>query len=186
MTERVERRRGLKKLKWKVRSQRRKSKNQRGRGGRPGILRHLPYHRRVSIKISCMVGQFLKEQAYIDLDSPINVISRLNYYWIMSGGNFTYECDFVIVKDTTSVIDRYLRGMVLGKPFVKETGFKHIDFEEIKTDCIPPFVIEGNDDDHEKAHYSYSLNLGHAYKRDESMTKAIKCLIKMKSRKAEG
>ncbi|GJR55240.1 hypothetical protein Tco_1405761 [Tanacetum coccineum] len=36
--------------------------------------------------------------------------------------NFTYECDFVIVKDTTSVIDHYLGGMVLGKPFVKESG----------------------------------------------------------------
>ncbi|GJU67252.1 ribosomal protein L16 [Tanacetum coccineum] len=37
-------------------------------------------------------------------------------------GNFTYECDFVIVEDITSVIDHYLGGMVLGKPFVKETG----------------------------------------------------------------
>ncbi|GKE38886.1 hypothetical protein Tco_1462291, partial [Tanacetum coccineum] len=96
-------------------------------------------------------------------------------------GNFTYECDFVVVEDTTSVIDHYLGGMVLGKPFVKETGlvynkeegtvifkkgnekvifkmphkmerFKHIDFEEMKTDFIPPFVIEGNDDDHEKTY----------------------------------
>ncbi|GJU88884.1 hypothetical protein Tco_1301307 [Tanacetum coccineum] len=37
-------------------------------------------------------------------------------------GNFTYECDFVIVEDTTSVIDHYLGGMVLGKPFVRESG----------------------------------------------------------------
>ncbi|GJW95272.1 hypothetical protein Tco_0174944 [Tanacetum coccineum] len=66
---------------------------------------------------------------------------RLNYYWIMSEGlkqcskrhafaatkavlwcNFTYECDFVIVEDTTSVIDHYLGGMVLQKPFVKESS----------------------------------------------------------------
>ncbi|GJV55316.1 hypothetical protein Tco_1456321 [Tanacetum coccineum] len=105
-----------------------------------------------NIKISCMVGHFLKEQAYIDLDSPINVMSRLNYYWIMSEGlksrrkpsnpkkisnfvgrvkglkvfvgSFTYECDFVMLKDTTSVIDHYLGGMVLGKPFVKETRLR--------------------------------------------------------------
>ncbi|GKB91094.1 hypothetical protein Tco_0963366 [Tanacetum coccineum] len=64
--------------------------------------------------------------------------------------------------------------------------FKHIDFEEMKTDCIPPFVIEGNDIDHEKTYYSDSLNLGPAYRRDESITKAIQCLIKMKSRKDEG
>ncbi|GKE39155.1 hypothetical protein Tco_1462560 [Tanacetum coccineum] len=89
-------------------------------------------------------------QAYIDLESPINVMSKLNYYWIMSQGlelrkkpsnlnkncnfigrvrglkvfigNFTYECDFVMLEDTTSIIDHYLRGMVLGKPFVKEYG----------------------------------------------------------------
>ncbi|GKC70513.1 hypothetical protein Tco_1116396 [Tanacetum coccineum] len=120
-----------------------------------------------------------------------------------------------LVEDTTSVIDHYLGGMVLGKPFVKETElvhikeegtimfekgnekiifkmpykmerFKHIVFEEIKTDCIPPFFIEGNDDDHEKTHYSDSLNLEPAYRRDESLTKAIQCLIKMKSRKDEG
>ncbi|GJZ45416.1 hypothetical protein Tco_0593012 [Tanacetum coccineum] len=107
--------------------------------------------------------------------------------------NFTYECDFVVVEDTTSVIDHYLGGMVLGKPFVKETRlvynkeegtvifkkgnekvifkmphkmerFKHIDFEEMKTDFIPPFVIEGNDDDHEKTYYSDSLNLGPTYR----------------------
>ncbi|GJR32843.1 hypothetical protein Tco_1109075 [Tanacetum coccineum] len=36
-------------------------------------------------------------------------------------GNFTYECDFFMLKDTTSLIDRYLGGMVLGKPFVKES-----------------------------------------------------------------
>ncbi|GKE22304.1 protein kinase-like domain, concanavalin A-like lectin/glucanase domain protein [Tanacetum coccineum] len=97
-----------------------------------------------------MVGQFLKKQDYIDLELPINVMSKLNYYWIMSEGlksrrkpsnpkkisnfvgrvkglkvfmgNFTYECDFVVVEDTTSVIDHYLGGMVLGKPFVKEFG----------------------------------------------------------------
>ncbi|GJR24023.1 hypothetical protein Tco_0972550 [Tanacetum coccineum] len=100
-----------------------------------------------NIKISCMIGQFLKEQAYINLDSPINVMSKLNYRWIMSEGlksrrnlsnpekicnfvgkvkglkvimgNFTYKCDFVMLEDTTSVIDHYLGSMVLVKPFVK-------------------------------------------------------------------
>ncbi|GKC80941.1 hypothetical protein Tco_1136658 [Tanacetum coccineum] len=97
-----------------------------------------------------MVGQFLKKQAYIDRESPINVMSRLNYYWNMSDGlksrrkpsnpkkianficmveglkvfvgNFTYECDFIVLEDTTNVINHYLGGMVLGKPFVKEAG----------------------------------------------------------------
>ncbi|GJZ68896.1 hypothetical protein Tco_0632446 [Tanacetum coccineum] len=39
-----------------------------------------------NIKIECMVGQFLKKQSYIDLESPINVVSRLNYNWIISEG----------------------------------------------------------------------------------------------------
>ncbi|GKE09526.1 protein kinase-like domain, concanavalin A-like lectin/glucanase domain protein [Tanacetum coccineum] len=33
--------------------------------------------------------------------------------------NFTYECDFMILEDVSSVIDYYLGGMILGKPFVK-------------------------------------------------------------------
>ncbi|GJU51994.1 hypothetical protein Tco_1221549 [Tanacetum coccineum] len=196
-----------------------------------------------NIKISCMIGHFLKRHAYIDLESPINVMSRLNYYWIMSKGlesrrkpsnpkkvcnfvrrvrglkvfvgNFTYECDFVIVEDTTSVIDHYLGEMVLGKPFIKESAlvynkdegtvmfekdnkkitfkmphkmerFKHIDIEDLKTDNIPPFLIASDDSDHDKTYYSESLNLGPEYKQDESVTKAIQCLIKMKSRTSKG
>ncbi|GJT25114.1 hypothetical protein Tco_0895051 [Tanacetum coccineum] len=37
-------------------------------------------------------------------------------------GNFTYECDFVVLEDTTSVIGHYLGSMVLGKPFVEASG----------------------------------------------------------------
>ncbi|GJW54985.1 protein kinase-like domain, concanavalin A-like lectin/glucanase domain protein [Tanacetum coccineum] len=91
-------------------------------------------------------------------------------------GNFTYECNFVVLEDTTSVIDHYLGGMILGKTFVKETGlvydkdegtitserdkekitfkmphkmgrFKHIDKDILKTDNIPPFIITRDDGD---------------------------------------
>nr|GEU75213.1 protein kinase-like domain, concanavalin A-like lectin/glucanase domain protein [Tanacetum cinerariifolium] len=89
-------------------------------------------------------------------------------------GNFTYECEFMVLEDTTSVIDHDLGLVVFEKPFVKATGlvydreegtitfekykenivfkiphemeiFKHIDFTDIKTDRIPPFVIESDD-----------------------------------------
>ncbi|GKC11291.1 hypothetical protein Tco_1008073 [Tanacetum coccineum] len=108
-------------------------------------------------------------------------------------GHFTYECDFIVLEDTTGVIDHYLGEMVFGKPFVRESGlvynkekgmvmfendnekitfkiphkmerFKHIDFKDVKTDFVKPFVIEGDDDDHEKTHYSDNLNLGPKYK----------------------
>ncbi|GKE14892.1 hypothetical protein Tco_1422469, partial [Tanacetum coccineum] len=125
-----------------------------------------------NIKIKCMVGQFHKKQAYIDLELLINVMSRLNYYWIIR--NFTYECDFVVLDDTTSVIDHYLGGIVLGRPFVKETRlvydkdegtvmfekegekiifkmpykmemFKHIDKNILKSYNIPSFIMTSDD-----------------------------------------
>ncbi|GJZ07771.1 hypothetical protein Tco_0542054 [Tanacetum coccineum] len=42
-----------------------------------------------NIKISCMVGHFFKRHAYIDLESPINIMSRRQYnqimtYWLRS------------------------------------------------------------------------------------------------------
>nr|GEU60013.1 hypothetical protein [Tanacetum cinerariifolium] len=116
--------------------------------------------------------------------------------------------------DTTSVIDHYLGGIVLGKRFVKEYGlvydkdegtitfeidrenitfkmplkmerFRHIDRDILKTNNKPPFVITGDDDDQDKTYYSNSVNLRPTYRRDESVTKSIQCLIKMKSRTSE-
>ncbi|GJR76206.1 hypothetical protein Tco_0088571 [Tanacetum coccineum] len=74
---------------------------------------------------------------------------------------------------------------------IEALGFKHIDIEDLKTDNIPPFIIASNDDErndsgHEKTYYSDCLNIGAEYKQDESVTKAIQCLIKMKSRTIEG
>ncbi|GJU58233.1 protein kinase-like domain, concanavalin A-like lectin/glucanase domain protein [Tanacetum coccineum] len=160
-----------------------------------------------NVKFSCMIGQFNKDQAYLDLESPINIMSRLHYNWIMSNrleprrkpsnpkkncnfvgrvkrlrvffGNFTYKCDFMVLEDTTSVIDHYLGSGVFEKPFKEETGlvynkeegtvvferdkeriifkmphkmdmFKHVDFTDRGTDSIPSFVIESDDDNYKK------------------------------------
>ncbi|GJZ20966.1 hypothetical protein Tco_0558005, partial [Tanacetum coccineum] len=103
-----------------------------------------------NVKFSCMIGHFDKKQSYLDMKSPINVMSRLHYNWIMSKrlgprrkpsnlgkisnfvgrvkglkvfvGNFTYECDFVVFEDTTSVIDHDLGSVVFKKPFVEAVG----------------------------------------------------------------
>ncbi|GJS22469.1 MAK10-like protein [Tanacetum coccineum] len=136
-----------------------------------------------NVKFSCMIGHFVKKQAYIDLESPVNVMSRLHYNWIMS--------------DTTSIIDHDLGAVVFGKPFVENIGliydkkegtttfednneklifkmphkmemFKNVDFTGVNTDMIPPFVIGDNEDDNEKTHYSDTLNLRREYKYDES------------------
>ncbi|GJS52488.1 hypothetical protein Tco_0625850 [Tanacetum coccineum] len=102
-----------------------------------------------NVKFSCMIGQFNKDQAYLDLESLINIMSNLHYNWIMSNrlqprrkpsnpkkncnfirrvkglkvfvGNFTYECYFMVLEDMTSVIDHYLGSVVFGKPFVEAT-----------------------------------------------------------------
>ncbi|GJZ11971.1 protein kinase-like domain, concanavalin A-like lectin/glucanase domain protein [Tanacetum coccineum] len=127
-------------------------------------------------------------------------------------GNFTYECDFMVLENTTSIIDHDLGSVVFRKPFVETTGlvynekegtvvfekdkenivfkmphkidmFKHIDFTNIKTDRIPPFVIESDDDNCEKTHFSNNLDLGPEYKYDESVCRAIQSLMTMKARR---
>ncbi|GKE22049.1 hypothetical protein Tco_1433561, partial [Tanacetum coccineum] len=103
-----------------------------------------------NIKISCMIGHFFKRHAYIDLESPISIMSRRQYNQIMTYGlgsrqkpsnlnkisnfirrvrslkifirSFAYECDFMILEDTTSIIDRHLGEMAFGRPFIDETG----------------------------------------------------------------
>ncbi|GJU95766.1 ribonuclease H-like domain-containing protein [Tanacetum coccineum] len=54
-----------------------------------------------NMKFSCMIGHFVKKQAYIDLESPINVILLLHYNWNKS--------------DTTSIIDHDLGAVYLMK-----------------------------------------------------------------------
>nr|GEV93700.1 reverse transcriptase domain-containing protein [Tanacetum cinerariifolium] len=111
------------------------------------------------------------------------------------------------VKDTTSIIDHPFGEVIFGKPFTRNTGlvydqeegtvtfknddekltFKmphkmetsnHIDFKNINTDSIPPFILRNNDD-HGKTYYSDSLTLGSAYKDDKSISKEIQHLMKL-------
>nr|GEU76490.1 protein kinase-like domain, concanavalin A-like lectin/glucanase domain protein [Tanacetum cinerariifolium] len=112
-----------------------------------------------NIKISCMIGHFLKRQSYHDLESPINVMSKQHYREIMIKGlesrqkpsnfsknfnfvgrirglkvfirNFTYECNLMILEDTISIIDHHLGEVVFGKPFARKIGLVY-DPEEGK------------------------------------------------------
>ncbi|GJT75238.1 hypothetical protein Tco_1041963 [Tanacetum coccineum] len=102
-----------------------------------------------NIKFSCMIDHFDNRQAYLDMESQINVMSTLHYNWIMSKrmgprrkpsnprkicnfvgrvmglkvfvGNFTYEYNFMVLEGITSVIDHDLGSVVFGKPFVEAT-----------------------------------------------------------------
>ncbi|GJY88035.1 hypothetical protein Tco_0502663 [Tanacetum coccineum] len=58
---------------------------------------------------------------------PSNPKKNCNFVGRVKGlkvfvGNFTYECDFMVLEDTTSVIEHYLGSVVFRKPFVEVTG----------------------------------------------------------------
>ncbi|GJW04715.1 hypothetical protein Tco_1563571 [Tanacetum coccineum] len=77
-----------------------------------------------NIKISCMIGHILKRQAYIDFESPINIMSIKQYKQIMSQklkprqkplnpskkcnfvGMAEEVCDFMVLEDTTSIMTK--------------------------------------------------------------------------------
>ncbi|GJZ31103.1 hypothetical protein Tco_0576150 [Tanacetum coccineum] len=106
-----------------------------------------------NLKIPCNIGHVHVDKAYIDLNSPINVLTRMQYNWIIrkqlklredpegiSGisnftrrikgmhiflENFTYVSDFMIVEDISSIIDPRLSQIVLGKPFFEISNMTH-------------------------------------------------------------
>ncbi|GJX55467.1 hypothetical protein Tco_0285364 [Tanacetum coccineum] len=104
-----------------------------------------------NLKVPCNIVYVHIEKAYIDLNSHLNIITRLLYNWIMKRkldpweninegvnnftgrikgmhvfvGNFTYVIDFMIVEDISSIIDPRLSQVVLGKPFVEISNMTH-------------------------------------------------------------
>ncbi|GJS68932.1 MAK10-like protein [Tanacetum coccineum] len=188
-----------------------------------------------NIKISCMVGHIFKRHTYIDLESPINIMSRRQYNQIMTYelesrqkpsnpnkvsnfvgrirglkifiGSFAYECDFMILEDTTSIIDHHLGEMVFGRPFIEETGlvynkgegtvmfeqndekitfkmphtmeiFKQTKLMGLSTDSVPPFAHEENFG-HGKMHHYQSLLIGDEYKQDGGDRRGIRHLMRL-------
>nr|GEX76615.1 reverse transcriptase domain-containing protein [Tanacetum cinerariifolium] len=114
-----------------------------------------------NIKISCMIGHIFKRHAYIDLESPINIMSRHQYNKILTYGL------------RSSIIDCHLGEMVFRKPFIDETNlvyseengtvmfkqgdekitfrmpytmeiFKQTRLMGFSIDSIPPFAYEEN------------------------------------------
>ncbi|GJS30444.1 hypothetical protein Tco_0491064 [Tanacetum coccineum] len=68
-----------------------------------------------NLKIPCNIGHVHVERAYIDLNSPLNIMTR----------NFTYITDFMTVKDISSIIDPRLSEVVLGRPFIEMSNMTH-------------------------------------------------------------
>nr|GEU57606.1 MAK10-like protein [Tanacetum cinerariifolium] len=104
-----------------------------------------------NLKIPCNIGHVHIEKAYIDLDSSLNIMTRMMYNWIMRRkldpkensnegvrnftgrikgmhvfiGNFTYIVDFMIIEDISSIIDPRLSQVVLGKTFMEISNMTH-------------------------------------------------------------
>ncbi|GJW19322.1 retrotransposon ORF1 [Tanacetum coccineum] len=104
-----------------------------------------------NLKIPCNIGHVHIKKAYIDLNSPLNIMTRMIYNWIMrrklshrenaNGGisnftgrikgmhvfirNFTYVINFLIVEDISSIIDPRLSQVALGRPFVEMYNMTH-------------------------------------------------------------
>ncbi|GKE11779.1 hypothetical protein Tco_1415330 [Tanacetum coccineum] len=147
-----------------------------------------------NVKFSCMIGQFNKEQAYLDVESPINIMSRLHYNWIMSNRleprksvvfekPFIEETKLVYNKEEGTVMFKRDKERIIFKMPHKMDMFKHIDFAERGTDYIPPFIIESDDDNCKKTHYLGNLDLGPEYKYDEYGCIGIQSLMSAKARR---
>ncbi|GKC98587.1 hypothetical protein Tco_1168862 [Tanacetum coccineum] len=176
-----------------------------------------------NIKISCMIGYFFKRHD-IDLESsimtyglrlrqkPSNPNKISNFVGRIKGlknfiGSFAYECDFMILEDTTSIIDHHLEEMVFGMPFIEEIGlvynkeeglvmFKQDDekitfkiphtmkvFEQtrlmgLSTEFIPLSAYEENFG-HERTHYYQSLLIEDEYKQDKGDRRGIRHLMRL-------
>ncbi|GJR04322.1 retrotransposon ORF1 [Tanacetum coccineum] len=104
-----------------------------------------------NLMIPCNIGLVHIEKTYIDLNSDLNIMTRMMYNWIMRKklnlrknanggisnstrrikgmhilvGNFTYIVDFMIVEDISSIIDPRLSQVVLGRPFIEISNMTH-------------------------------------------------------------
>ncbi|GJT41195.1 hypothetical protein Tco_0941060 [Tanacetum coccineum] len=113
----------------------------------PIITEGCPYN----LKILCNIGQMHVKKANIDPNSPLNIMTRRMYNWIMRRkldpredanggisnfirrikgmhvfiGNFTYIIDFMVVEDISSIIDPRMSQVVLRMPFVEISNMTH-------------------------------------------------------------
>ncbi|GJW34156.1 MAK10-like protein [Tanacetum coccineum] len=76
-----------------------------------------------NLKIPCNIGHVHVEKAYIDLNSPLNIMTRMMYNWIMRKKLNPREN--VNGGDISSIIDPRLSQVVLGKPFVEISNMTH-------------------------------------------------------------
>ncbi|GJU87636.1 hypothetical protein Tco_1295182 [Tanacetum coccineum] len=93
-------------------------------------------------------------------------LSHMNELMVF-GKPFVEATELVHNKEEGTIVFERDKERIIFKMPHKMDMFKHVDFTDIGTDSIPHFVIKSDDDNCEKPHYSYSLDLGPEYKYDE-------------------
>ncbi|GKC77508.1 hypothetical protein Tco_1128282 [Tanacetum coccineum] len=93
------------------------------------------------------------------------------------------ELRIVYNKEEGTVVFESDKKKIMFKMPHKMDMFKHIDFADIITDRIPSFIVESDDDNCEKTHYSDSLDLGPEYKYDKYVCRGIRSLMAAKARR---
>nr|GEU36980.1 MAK10-like protein [Tanacetum cinerariifolium] len=83
----------------------------------------------LKLKIPCNISHVHVEKAYIDLNSPLNVMTRMMYNWIMRRKLDPRE--ETNRGDVGSIIDPRLSQVVLGKPFVEISNMTHDPPEKV-------------------------------------------------------
>nr|GEV53828.1 integrase, catalytic region, zinc finger, CCHC-type, peptidase aspartic, catalytic [Tanacetum cinerariifolium] len=104
-----------------------------------------------NLKIPCNIRHVHVKKSYVDLNSPLNIMTRMMYNWIMRRnlnprenanggisnftervkgmhvfvGNFTYVVDFMIVENIILIIDPRLSHVVLGRLFIEVSNMTH-------------------------------------------------------------
>nr|GEV24455.1 copia protein [Tanacetum cinerariifolium] len=110
-----------------------------------------------NLKIPCNIRHVDIKKAYINLNSPLNIMTRMMYNWNMKRkldpreganggisnfvgrikgmhvfvGNLTYIIDFMIVEDISSILDPRLLQMVLGRHFIEISNMTHDPLEGV-------------------------------------------------------
>ncbi|GKB18861.1 hypothetical protein Tco_0852784 [Tanacetum coccineum] len=151
-------------------------------------MKGCPYN----LKIPCNIGHMHIEKAYINLNSPLNIMTRMdgttgyeeeklnpredanggisNFTGRIKGihvfvGNFTYVIDFMIVEDISSILDPRMPRTI---PRLKNFNWSKVSplLELSQNDLMNRFrhPYEKN-----KFMYKNCLNLGPEYQVDENM-----------------
>nr|GEU47154.1 hypothetical protein [Tanacetum cinerariifolium] len=122
-------------------------------------------------------------------------------------GSFAYEYDFMILEDTTSIIDRHLGEIAFERPFIDKIGlvynkekgtvmfkqndkkntfkmphtievFKQTRLMGLSTDSLPPSAYEENFS-HRRTHYYQSLLIRDGHMQDKGDKRGISHLMRL-------